>query len=327
MASLRDIRTRINSVQNIKQVTRAMKMVAAAKLRRAQERIFATRPYAFKLRELIHHLQRHLGEETQHPLFEFEERPAARAALAVVVTGDRGLAGAFNSNILKLAERTIDDRYGELHRQGRLHVLPVGRKAYDHFAKRGYPLVGDFRGVFDDLDFRTAQRVVEAALDGYRDEHPKGTSTQGTSFGRFGARWDEARLIYNEFKNTIAQNRIAEPLLPIPRERFLTPVMEEETDDTPDAEPRENIDYLFEPDGAAILKVLVPQYLAYQVWRALLESNAAEQGARMVAMDNATTNAEDLLEDLSLKYNRARQDAITTEIIEITSGAEALAQG
>ncbi len=318
MASLRDIRTRIGSVENTQQVTRAMKMVAAAKLRRAQERIFQTRPYAFELAELISHLKSKL-EPGAHQLFA--PRESVRGALVIVVTADRGLAGAFNSNVIKLTEQVVHGEFdpphsGEvdfaaLNDAGNLHLLCVGRKGHQHFARRGYELEGDFRGVYDDLSFETAREIAGIAADGYLDE-----------------RWDRVTLVYNEFKNTISQNRIVEPLLPVPPERFLTPVMREDIEEAarPDAEGKgQKVDYIFEPEPKEILKALVPRYLSYQIFRVLLESNAAEQGARMIAMDSATNNAGDLLDELRLQYNRARQSAITTEIIEITSGAEALA--
>ena len=303
MASLRDIRDRINSVKNTQQVTSAMKMVAAAKLRRAQERIFKTRPYAFKLGEMISHLQ-HQADPTEHDLFL--PRDVRQGVLVIVVTADRGLAGAFNSNVIKLAEATIREQYADVS-DDNLYLLCVGRKSHEYFAKRDYQLVGDFRGIFNDLSFSAAQDIVDAAVEGYLDKQ-----------------WDEVTIVYNEFKNTISQNRIAEPLLPIPKERFLTPVMEAEVEGQETAEAEGTVDYIFEPNAEAILEKLVPRYLNYQVWRLLLESNAAEQGARMVAMDNATSNADDLLRDLKLSYNRARQDAITKELIEITSGADAL---
>ena len=305
MASLRDIRGRIGSVKNTQQITRAMKMVAAAKLRRAQEGIFAARPYAYKVREMIGHLRQQL-DPTEHPLFEAREETAG--VLMIVVTSDRGLAGAFNTNLLKAAEAAIAEQYADLRAAGRLHVAAVGRKGHDYFASRGAVLEGDFRGVFTDLKFERAGQLADMAVEGFMD-----------------GRWDRVELVYNEFKNTITQNRIVETLLPVPAEAFFTPVMEEaESYDTSGAEAQQ-VDYLFEPSAEALLEKLLPEFLQYQIWRALLESNASEQGARMVAMDNATTNAGELLKTLQLTYNRARQAAITTEIIEISSGAEALA--
>lgn len=304
MASIRDIRTRIGTVQNTQQLTRAMKMVAAAKLRRAQERIFQTRPYAYKLGEIISHLKGQF-DPASNPLFL--EREAVDSVLLIVITADRGLAGAFNSNVIKTAEQTIQDNYADLHASGKVHILAVGRKGHEHFAKRGYPMVGDFRGAFKDLNFTTADEAVDLAVEGFAE-----------------GEWDAVLLVYNEFKNTISQNRIAEPLLPLPSEQFLTPVMEQDMEVHAEMKEGQAIDYIFEPDAETILKELVPRYLNYQLWRAMLESNAAEQGARMVAMDNATTNADELLRSLKLQYNRARQSAITTEILEIISGANAL---
>lgn len=306
MANLRDIRNRIDSIRNTQQVTRAMKMVAAAKLRRAQERMFSTRPYAYRMGEVISRLKEQL-DPTTHDLFQ--ERERVHGVLFIVVTADRGLAGAFNSNIIKEAEQAMAD-FEDVAAAGNLYVLAVGRKGHDHFAKRGYQLIGEFRGVFDNLEVSVASDVVRLAVSGYLD---------GT--------WDEVNVVYNEFKNTISQNRIVEPFLPIPREQFLTPVMEEEAERRVSVDSGRQVDFIFEPEAEAILKVLVPRYLNYLMWRILLESNASEQGARMVAMDNATSNAEDFLRDLKLKYNRARQSAITTEIIEIVSGANALEGG
>ena len=304
MASLRDIRNRIGSVQNTQQLTRAMKMVAAAKLRRAQENIFMTRPYAYKIGEITGHLKSQL-DPLSHPLFQ--QRSETNEVLLVIITADRGLAGAFNSNIIKLAEQTIKSEFAEHHSGGTLHLLCVGRKSHEHFAKRGYTLVGDFRGAFDDLTFDTAHDVSHLAREGYEE-----------------GRWDEVHIVYNEFKNTISQNRIVEPFLPIPAEQFMTPVMEAEIDRQAELKEGSSVDFIFEPGARSTLDALIPLYLGYKFWRALLESNAAEQGARMVAMDSATTNAEELLAGLKLKYNRARQAAITKELIEITSGADAL---
>jgi F-type H+-transporting ATPase subunit gamma len=307
MANLREIRNRIDSVENTKQVTRAMKMVAAAKLRRAQERIFETRPYAYKIREIVEHLKTEL-DPTAHPYFE--PREEVDGVLVIMISADRGLCGAFNSNVFKTAEELVETEYASFRRQGGLYMLCVGKKGHEHFEKRDYRLVGDYRGVFDDLGFGLAQRIVDDAVEGYE---------RGI--------WDEVKLVYNEFKNTMSQNQIVEPFLPIPEDRFETPVMEEEADLQPTSTNGQAVDYIFEPGARRILEHLVPRYLTYQVWRALLESNAAEQGARMIAMDNATTNAEELIEDLTLEYNRARQNAITMEILDISSGAEALEDG
>ncbi len=304
MASLREIRSRIASVKNTQQVTRAMKMVSAAKLRRAQERIFATRPYAFKIREVIGHLQGRV-DPSKHPLFL--RRDTVQNVLVVVVTADRGLAGAFNANAIKTAEQAIREQYGTYQASGNLYLITVGRKGYDHFSRRGYQIAAEFRGIFDKLDVASARDVVRVMVDGYRD-----------------GRWDEVVIVYNEFQNTISQNRVAEPFLPVPTDQFMTPVMASDAAEVPETTARAAPDYIFEPDADSILDALVPQYLTYQLWRILLESNASEQGARMVAMDNATNNATELLGNLRLTYNRARQSAITTELIEIVSGANAL---
>ena len=304
MATLRDIRTRIASVKNTQQVTRAMKMVAAAKLRRAQENIFKTRPYAFKIGEIIDHLKRQ-GEVDAHPLLKAREETAG--VLLIVVTGDRGLAGAFNANIIKSAESLIREKFDYLQAAGQLYLAGVGRKGVEYFTRRDFNMETRLSGVFRDLSFPVAQSVGTVAVEGF-----------------LGGKWDEVYLIYNEFRNTIAQNRIVSPLLPVPPEQFRTPVMQQETLPEPEIQSQFRADYIFEPDTRAILNQLVPLFVNFEIWRALLESNAAEQSARMVAMDNATSNASELLRSLQLQYNRARQSAITSEILEIISGANAL---
>lgn len=306
MANLRDIRNRIDSVENTKQITRAMKMVAAAKLRRAQERIFDTRPYAYRLHKIIQHLREHM-EPTSHPWFT-EPEDVGRVLL-VVVSSDRGLCGAFNSNVFHLTEETIEEDYPRIFDRGDGAVLCLGSKGHDHFRREGVRQVGDYRQFFDPLTFERTVEVVDQIVDGYES-----------------GRWDEVRVVYNEFRNTISQDRIVEPFLPISEERFLTPAMEEELRGWAPRERAHRVDYLSEPDVQTLLDELVPRFVRFQLWRICLESNAAEQGARMAAMDNATNNATELLEDLRLTYNRARQEAITTEILEIASGAEALSQ-
>lgn len=307
MATLRDIRTRIGSVQNTQQVTKAMKMVAAAKLRRAQESIFKTRPYAYKIGEIIEHIKRQ-GAVDAHPLLR--EREEVKGALIIVVTGDRGLAGAFNSNVVKTAENLIQTNYVELQENGSLQIVGVGHKGAEYFGKRGYNMAADLGGVFRELNFDTALSIGNLAINGFME-----------------GQWDEVKLVYNEFKNTIAQNRIAAPLIPIPPEQFRTPVMRQEEFAVLKIPERYQADYIFDPDSSNILNSLVPRFVNFEIWHALLESAAAEHGARMVAMDNATANATELLRALRLQYNRARQSAITTEILEIISGANALEEG
>jgi F-type H+-transporting ATPase subunit gamma len=203
----------------------------------------------------------------------------------------------------------IAEEFADLHASGNLLLMCLGRKGHDYFRKRGYQLLGDYRGLFHDLAFGRASEIVETLVDGYVEE-----------------RWDKVVVVYNEFRNTIAQNRIAEPFLPVP-DYFQTPVMEESSDYRSPDELKVPNDYIFDPSAAEMAWPLLLQFLDFQMWRILLESNAAEQGARMVAMDNATTNAGELLKELQLNYNQARQAAITKEILEISSGAEALAQG
>ena len=261
---------------------------------------------AYRLGAVISRLKEQL-DATEHPLLQ--EREETRSILFIVVTADRGLAGAFNANIVKEAEQAMA-AYEAVRKAGNLHVLAAGRKGHDHFARRGYQMVGDFRGVFDRIEVDTARKIVEQAVDGY-----------------LSGSWDEVKIVYNEFRNTIAQNRIVEPFLPIPKKQFLTPIMEARGEGDGQADSNTAADSIFEPEAESVLHELLPRYLRYQVWRVLLESNAAEQGARMVAMDNATSNAEEFLRNLKLKYNRARQSAITTEIIEIVSGANALEAG
>jgi len=304
MASLRDIRNRIQSVQNTQQVTRAMKMVAAAKLRRAQERMFASRPYAYKMRDVIQHLRQWV-DPAQHPLFA--DRTEVKGVLMIIATSDRGLAGAFNTNVIKSAEQAIAEQYADVHAAGKLKLICVGRKGHEYFQKRGYTLLGEYRGIMDNLKVSVAHGIMKTAMEGF-----------------LAGEWDHVVGVYNEFKNTISQNRIVEPILPIPAERFLTPVMEIDAAQVPEVEHKGEMEFIFEPNADSILEALVPQYLTQQMWRILIESSASEQGARMVAMDNATNNATELLKELKLNYNRARQAAITTEIIEIVSGANAL---
>ncbi len=286
MANLREIRKRISSVHSTQQITKAMKMVAAAKLRRAQENILAFRPYAFELRELIAHLSAMMENMAQVPLMA--RRPVNKVLL-VVVTADRGLCGAFNSNIIRRANERLRE-YGETE----VELFLVGRKGLEFFQKRPVQINGQKVNFFNDLCFEDAVELTNTILSIYQNQN-----------------FDRVEFIYNEFKSAIQQNVIVEQFLPfVPDEQLL--------------ESPQQVDFLYEPDKASILNAVIPKHLRVQVWRILLESNAAEQGARMTAMENATENAEEMIHQLTIYYNRTRQASITTEISEIVSGAEAL---
>ncbi|MDX1618985.1 MAG: ATP synthase F1 subunit gamma [Balneolaceae bacterium] len=293
MANLRDIRNRIESIRNTKQITRAMKMVAAAKLRKAQNRIIETRPYAAKMKEVVGRLI--LNAEGSDVLLRKPEK--TEKVLFIVVSSDRGLCGAFNNNLFKEVRSRIDDEFGEYLDSGDLSLITIGKKGSQHFGKREYPIENEYRDFFSNLEFVRAAEIMKGVITRFKS-------------GSF----DAVYLAYNEFKSVIAQNRIIEPVLPIDPESLKA-----------SGEPSDDfIDYIYEPGVESILESLLPLHLNMQLWKAILESNAAEQGARMTAMDNATENAEELEHDLRLEYNQARQSAITTEISEIVSGAQAL---
>ncbi len=286
MATLREIRNRISSVTSTQQITKAMKKVAAAKLRRAQENILAFRPYSYKLRDLIGHLIT-LSEDL-HNIPLLEKRPVENVLL-VVVTSDRGLCGAFNGNIIRHAILRIAE-----YSNREISVFTVGRKATEFFEKRDYVVQSQKVNLFNHLKFEDATDISSQLVSLYLD---------GT--------FDRIEIIYNEFKSAIQQNLIVEQFLPfVADEEMLKSVSK--------------IDFIYEPDKASILNHLIPKHLNVQVWRTLLESNAAEQGARMTAMESATDNAQEMIEKLTVFYNRSRQAAITTEISEIVSGSEAL---
>lgn len=295
MATLREIRRRISGVKNTQKITKAMKMVAAAKLRRAQDAIISTRPYARKLGELLRHLVAQV-DPGLNPLLT--SREVQRVAI-VVVTADRGLCGAFNSNIIKATVSHIKEQYQSYYEADHgLRLITIGKKGFDYFNKRDYELYSKHVGIFQNLGFNHARSIVTELTDGYLK-------------GEF----DLVVVIYNEFKSVIQQRIIVEQLLPIPPE---------ETKPTHDLKSLAQVEYIYEPSSAEIINALVPRHLNFQMWRILLESNAAEQGARMTAMDNATTNASELIRDLTLSYNKARQASITKELLEIVAGAEAL---
>ena len=265
-------------------------MVSAAKLRRATDAIIAARPYAKKIKELLSHLSGQV-DVTKYPQFEVRE---VKSVAIVVVTADRGLCGAFNSNIIKATVNHIDANYQEMNEAGKVKLICVGKKSYDFFSKRNYEVISKHVGIFNHLNFNIAKTIVAEIIDGFVK-------------GEF----DKVEIISNEFKNAVQQKLTVSQFLP---------VMPEESKDKKHAAT----DYIYEPTGDEIVGALVPKHLNFQMWRVLLDSNAAEQGARMTAMENASTNARDLIKILQLNYNKARQAAITKELLEIVGGAEAL---
>jgi len=283
MANVRDIRRRIRSVRNTQQVTKAMKMVAAAKLRRAQDRILAARPYANQMLTVLNSLATRANPDT-HPLLAV--RGTAKVEV-LVITADKGLCGGFNTNIIKKASAFLAEHGG---RELSMHL--VGRKGRDFFKKRGQTITGDYVDLFRSLKYEDAARIARSIMARYIDKE-----------------LDAVYLIYNEFKSVIQQRVVVERLLPI---------QSLETDQPAGAQ-----DYIYEPSPQALFDVLLPRHVEFQVLRALYESAAAEFGARMSAMDAATRNADEMINSLTLFMNRVRQATITKEIIEVVSGAEA----
>jgi len=291
MPSLLDIRRRIRAVKSTQQITKAMKMVAASKLRRAQERIQHARPYAIQMQRVLNSLASRV-DPSVHPLLDDRKTPKAQGrALLVVVTADRGLCGSFNTNVIKAAASFITEN---TTRQVALGL--VGRRGRDYFARRGFEVLLEEINLFASLRFDHAKVIATAAIDAFVD-----------------GRVDSVHLAYNEFKSVLQQKVVVEPLLPIPRGAFGAP-----------ADAGEGIDYLYEPAPDELFKHLLPNYVEVQVFRALLESAAAEHAARMTAMDAATRNSAEMIDQLTLYMNKVRQAAITREIIEVVSGAQAL---
>jgi F-type H+-transporting ATPase subunit gamma len=291
MATLRDIQRRIRSVQSTQKITRAMKLVAAAKLRRAQERILSARPYANKMAELLGNLV--TGQATDsvpHPLLEQREGPRRQI---VVITADKGLAGAFNSNVLRRSLEFIRSSNAT-----EVTLVVVGRKARDFYRRRQWTIKRDMIGFWDRLAYGHAQELADYFMQHYLDNEV-----------------DEVHLLYNEFRSVAVQRPVRVQLLPIPRT------------ETQAAEAAAPVDYIYEPKTEAILGDLLPRHVRMQVYRALMESLAGEYGARMTAMEAATKNAKDMIEILTIQYNKARQEKITKELLDIVGGAEALKHG
>lgn len=295
MATLRDIRQRITTVQNTSKITSAMKMVATAKLRRAQDAILAARPYATKLSEILSNLAL-AEEEFAHPFFQ--DRKDVTSIAFLIITSDRGLCGSFNTTILRSAMVHITELQ-QKYPTAKLSLVLVGKKSISSMTKTENFIQEQFPDVFAKLDFSTAFSIASLLSEGFLNYD-----------------YDLVTMIYSEFKSLIKQIPTIQQLLPI--------VPEATSTNQVSSKKKKTVDYIYEPNREEILDTLLPKYLNMQVWKGLLESNAAEQAARMMAMDAATNNANDLIKILKLSYNKARQAAITTEMLEIVGGAEAL---
>ena len=285
MANLKDISKRIGTIDSIRQVTRAMKLVAAAKLRRVQSNMEQARPYARRINGVLKHLLPEINRGS-HKLLSL--RPIQTKAF-VVITSDRGLCGSFNTNILRRAHSIVDAAGKD-----QAKLICIGRKGYEYFSKRGYDVVEHYADFWNELNFSHATRIAQAISDRY-----------------LASEFDDVKVIFNQFKNVAQQELVEFHYLPL--------VLEEEDEVIAK-------DYLFEPSRDEVVKSLIPRHLNIQMWRFLLESNASEHAARMTSMEAATENAGELIDKLRLQYNKARQAAITTEILEVVSGAEALVE-
>ena len=288
--ALKEVRNRIKSVQSTQQITKAMKMVSAAKLRKAQDAIIQMRPYAQKLQEMLSNIVSNAEGGVNMDLATV--RPVEKV-LVIVVTSDRGLCGGYNSNLIKLTRQTIREKYSSQSAKGNAEVLPIGKKGFEHFTKNNFKVVDQFWNIFSDISFENVQRAAKFAIDAF---------TAGQV--------DAVELVYSEFKNAATQRFIVEQFLPVVK--------------TEKSEGQKNQDFIFEPNQDVLVAELMPKILNTQLYKAVLDANASEHGARMTAMDKATENANELLKALKISYNRARQAAITTELTEIVSGAAAL---
>ncbi|MBB5397896.1 ATP synthase F1 subunit gamma [Mucilaginibacter sp. AK015] len=299
MANLKEVRNRIASVNSTQQITKAMKMVSAAKLRRATDAIVQLRPYANKLKDLLANLSASL-EDGASPFLQ--QREPVRV-LVVVVSSNRGLAGAFNTNVIKAANNLIAEKYSKQLSAGNVSIVAIGKKSQEYYQRRKYNVIGNNNDLYLDLNFINASKITEAIMQGFVDGD-----------------YDRVELVYNHFRNAAVQYLITEQLLPVPRSE----AKPKEAFKTKAEVVESQVDYILEPSQEEIVEQLIPKNIKIQLYRAVLDSNASEHGARMTAMDKATENAGDLLKALKLSYNQARQAAITTELTEIVSGAAAL---
>ncbi|MBI2273661.1 MAG: ATP synthase F1 subunit gamma [Chitinophagaceae bacterium] len=287
---LKEVRNRIKSVQSTQQITKAMKMVSAAKLRRAQESITQMRPYAQKLQEMLSNIVSNLDGSMS---LKLAEERAVEKVLFIVITSDRGLCGGYNANIIKLAKSTIAEKYAAQQQKGNVTVWNIGKKGFEAMTKAGFKTDATYKDIYLNLNFENVQAAAKAAMKAFENKE-----------------FDAVEIVYSEFKNAATQRFVAEPFLPIPK--------------TPKKAGAKKSDFIFEPAKEELIAELMPKILNTQLYKAVLDGNASEHGARMTAMDKASENANELLKSLKISYNRARQAAITTELTEIVSGAAAL---
>ena len=287
---LKEVRNRIKSVSSTQQITKAMKMVSAAKLRRAQDAILQMRPYSRKLQDMLSNIVSAASSDVSLPLAEV--RPQERI-LFITVTSDRGLCGAYNANVIKLTRQIIETNYATQMAKGNVTILPIGKKGYEFFQRNNFKLVDNFWDTFSDLSFENVRRAAQYAQQAFLNKE-----------------YDHIEIVYSQFKNAATQNFVSEQYLPIPR--------------VEQSNKKMNVDFICEPSMEELLLELMPKILNTQVYKSVLDANASEHGARMTAMDKASENANELLKSLKISYNRARQAAITTELTEIVSGAAAL---
>lgn len=287
---LKEVRNRIKSVQNTQQITKAMKMVSAAKLRKAQDGIIQMRPYAKKLQEVLSNIVSNAEGQGTSTLSTERE---VENVLLIVITSDRGLCGAYNANIIKLAKSTIREKYAAQQAKGKVTIWSIGKKGFEHFQKNRFVVDPAYKDIFLQLSFEQVQACAKAAVKAFEQKL-----------------FDRVELVYSEFRNAATQKFVVEQFLPIPK-----------VQKQPGAK---NSDFIFEPQKEQLIAELMPKILNTQLYKAVLDAHASEHGARMTAMDKATENANELLKTLKISYNRARQAAITTELTEIVSGAAAL---
>ena len=290
MPSLKEVKNRITSVISTQQITKAMRMVAASKLRRSQDKIHQIRPFAGKLQHIVSNLTAAIGSDNDNDWYAAKR--AENKILIVAITSDRGLCGAFNSTVLKAAVKLVQEKYSSQFSKGNVTILPLGKRSMEYFTKRKFSCQDSFWGIFGQLNFANSSKAGDHIIDTFK----KGG-------------YDKVEIVYNEFKNVATQILMVEQFLPLT-------LASSSGGHAPD--------YIFEPNAEEVLASLIPKLLNVQLYRAILESNAAEHAARMTAMDKASENAGELLKELKLAYNRSRQAAITKEILEIVGGAEAL---